>query len=119
MYCDADYAGDKNTRRSTSGMIIMMNGGPISWNSKLQKLCALSTPEAEIYAMTIYEDNNACIQMGHGLRGSKATINLQICSQKLYQVLSLESLEANYYLKEFQSEDFELSKMDIFSENSG
>jgi len=33
---DADYAGDANTRRSTSGCICMMNGGPISWLSRLQ-----------------------------------------------------------------------------------
>jgi hypothetical protein len=38
LYIDADYAGDPNTRRSTSGMVTMMNGGPISWSSRSQKL---------------------------------------------------------------------------------
>jgi hypothetical protein len=93
MYCDADYAGDKNTRRSTSGMIIMMNGGPISWSSKLQKLCALSTPEAEIYAMTIYEDNNACIQMGHGLRGSKAAKHYEVRLRFLNEHIRRKTIE--------------------------
>jgi hypothetical protein len=51
-YIDADYAGDPSTRRSTSGMIVMMNGGPISWSSRLQKLCAQSSAESEIYAVT-------------------------------------------------------------------
>jgi hypothetical protein len=51
MYVDADYGGDKDTRRSTSGMVVMMNGGPISWQSRLQKLCAQSTAESEIYAV--------------------------------------------------------------------
>ena len=50
MFCDADYAGDKETRRSTSGMIVMMNGGSISWSSRLQKLVALPSAESEIYA---------------------------------------------------------------------
>ena len=36
LYIDADYAGDVYTRRSTSGMIIVMNGGPIAWSSRLQ-----------------------------------------------------------------------------------
>ena len=52
LYIDADYAGDPNTRRSTSGMLTMMNGGPISWSSHLQKLCAQSSAESEIYAVT-------------------------------------------------------------------
>ncbi len=30
----------------------MMNGGPISWSSRLQKLCAQSSAEADIYAVT-------------------------------------------------------------------
>ena len=29
-YVDADYGGDLNTRRSTSGYIFMMAGGPVS-----------------------------------------------------------------------------------------
>ena len=52
FYCDADHAGDRLTRRSTSGFIVMMNGGPISWGSKLQKLCAQSSAESEIYSVT-------------------------------------------------------------------
>ena len=51
-YADADFAGDLFTRRSTSGMVVIMNNGPISWLSRLQKLCAQSTAEAEIYAVT-------------------------------------------------------------------
>ena len=47
-----DVGGEKFTRKSTSGMVIMMNGGPIDWCSRLQKLCAQSSAEAEIYAVT-------------------------------------------------------------------
>lgn len=49
-YSDADYAGDKQTARSTSGYIFMLGGGVISWNSERQKSVALSTTESEYIA---------------------------------------------------------------------
>jgi len=33
-WVDADWAGDTDTRRSHTGYILMMNGGPISWKSR-------------------------------------------------------------------------------------
>ena len=83
-FCDADFAGDV-TRRSTSGNISFLYGGPLRWLSQLQKLYALSTAESEIYSaveavkdaahlklhlsalgvrldepIPVYEDNAAC-----------------------------------------------------------
>jgi hypothetical protein len=46
-YSDADYAGDVDGRRSTSGMCILVNGGAIMWRAKLQSVVATSTCEAE------------------------------------------------------------------------
>jgi hypothetical protein len=48
-YCDSDYAGDLDGRKSTTGWIFTKNGGPISWQSKLQSVVAQSTCEAEYY----------------------------------------------------------------------
>ena len=47
IYVDADYAGDNNTRRSTTSYVINFDSGPISWYSKLQQCIALSTAESE------------------------------------------------------------------------
>lgn len=49
-YTDADYAGDSDTRRSTSGFIFLMNTGPVAWSSRRQNCTALSTTEAEFAA---------------------------------------------------------------------
>lgn len=49
-YSDSDFAGCPDTRRSTSGLLFILNGGPIAWSSHLQKPVAQSTSEAEYYA---------------------------------------------------------------------
>jgi hypothetical protein len=49
-YADADFGGDLETRRSTSGYIFLLANGAISWMSKRQSIVALSTTEAEYIA---------------------------------------------------------------------
>jgi len=50
-FCDADWAGDHETRRSTTGFTFIFGGAAVSWGSKLQKTVALSTIEAEYMAL--------------------------------------------------------------------
>src|SRR5579859_683197 len=42
-YSDADWASDMDTRRSTTGYIVMLNNGAIAWKSCRQPTVALAT----------------------------------------------------------------------------
>ena len=50
-YCDADWAGDTKTRRSTSGYVLQVHGSAVCWASKQQACVALSSAESEYYAI--------------------------------------------------------------------
>lgn len=90
-FADADWAGDVDSRLSTGGIVITINGTAVAWQSKKQQYVALSTAEAEYITMaaavretlgvlnllkeigreyaksvTVHEDNNACIAIAKG-----------------------------------------------------
>ena len=50
-YSDANWGGDLDDRKSTSGYVFLISGGAISWKSKKQTCIALSTAEAEYIAL--------------------------------------------------------------------
>ena len=51
-YSDADWGGDCNDHKSTSGFLFQVGGTAVSWKSKKQSCVALSTAEAEYMALT-------------------------------------------------------------------
>ena len=50
-YYDADYAGDYDTRRSTTGYAFSLGFGVLTWCSKRQPTISLSITEAEYHAV--------------------------------------------------------------------
>jgi len=90
-FADADWAGCKESRKSTSGYIFKLAGAAISWKSKKQSTIATSSAEAEYIALfsatqeaihlrnllkdlnylktslptKIYEDNKACREIAN------------------------------------------------------
>ncbi|HEY9300451.1 MAG TPA: Ty1/Copia family ribonuclease HI, partial [Phormidium sp.] len=52
-FVDADHARDQLTRRSVSGILILLNNTPISWTSKRQKTVESSTYGSELVATRI------------------------------------------------------------------
>lgn len=69
-FADADWANDRGDRRSISGWVAKVNGDPVSWSSKKQRVVALSTCEAELYA------ESAAIQEVLWLRGLMEELGL-------------------------------------------
>jgi len=49
-FVDSDFAGCEDSRRSTTGWVFTLAGGPVSWSSQRQKTVATSTMDAEYIA---------------------------------------------------------------------
>jgi hypothetical protein len=86
-YSDADWAGCPDTRRSTSGYCVYLDGALVSWSSKRQPTVSCSSAEAEyrIVANTVVD----CVWLRQlleelGSPPSKATVvfcdNTQRCT---------------------------------------
>ena len=50
-FCDSDFAGDKNNRKSVTGYGIYIMGCLVAWKSRGQKTVSLSSSEAEYLAI--------------------------------------------------------------------
>lgn len=102
-YSDANFAEDRNTRKSNTGYIFKFNGGIIDWSCTKQKLVTLSSTEAEFIALCetikqatwikhilsdinkyqqhsiqIYEDNQSTIKMIQNDKISQRTKHIDI-----------------------------------------
>ncbi|CAA7041690.1 unnamed protein product [Microthlaspi erraticum] len=76
-YCDSDYAGDLDRRRSISGYVFTVGGNTVSWKSSLQSIAALSTTEAEYIALTKAVKEAIWIRgllIDMGLKAEKASV---------------------------------------------
>jgi len=139
-FADSDYAADE-TRRSTMGSFIMMNGGPISWPFVLGKTVAMSKCEAEVNAavaaakdalhlrrmlmdldytdaapLRIGEDNAACIaQELPGIRYFRKDKHYEARLRFLQQLAVDKQVEFTYTPSELQLADFSLNLLTVTS----
>ena len=52
LHCDASWADDPRTHKTTAGHIIYVGDSPVKWASKQQSIVTLSTTEAEFVNMS-------------------------------------------------------------------
>jgi hypothetical protein len=102
-FSDADWAGDVNTRRSTSGYAFQLGKATITWSSRRQATVAKSSTEAEYVALsaaaseciwlrrlvsnlgmdvttptTIYEDNQGAIDIAKNPKHHDRTKHIDV-----------------------------------------
>ncbi len=92
-FCDADWAGDIDERRSTSGYVFILGGGAVSWCSKKQSCIALSTMEAEYVACS------AAVQEAVWLRRFLRRLEISASAGDPVQIRS-DSMAALQYAKD-------------------
>ena len=120
-YSDADWAGDRDTRRSTSGHVFILSDGAVTWCSKRQASVALSTVESEYMALSlatqeavwlrrlveemgnpdpeatvIYEDNQGAIATAHNPVFHRRTKHIQIRYHYVREAVAEEIIKAIY-----------------------
>jgi len=61
-YSDSDWAGDSDSRKSTTGYVLFIGNSPVNWQSKLQPLVTMSSTEAEYVAISTTAQENLCIK---------------------------------------------------------
>jgi hypothetical protein len=129
-FCDADWAGDRTTRRSTTAYVFVLCGGAISWASKLQGAVALSSTEAEYYALgaggqeavylrrlldglgykqegptVVKEDNQGCIALSTNPVHHKRTKHIDIKHHYVRELIANGEMALEYVATERQLAD--------------
>ena len=84
-FCDANFAGDRTGAKSTSAYVILLNGGAVSYCSKLQTVVAQSTTEAEVIALA------ECIRAVIAMRGKLVDMGIP---QRPETVINMDSQTA-------------------------
>lgn len=87
-YSDADWGGDLVTRRSTSGGIIELCGGPIIYKSKQQSIIASSTTESEYIAANMLVKDLAWLTNLLGEIDLRITTNLFVDNQAAIHLIT-------------------------------
>tara|TARA_B100000513_G_scaffold134466_1_gene60444 strand:- start:24 stop:4298 length:4275 start_codon:yes stop_codon:yes gene_type:complete len=120
-YCDADWAGELDSRRSTTGYVFILAGGSVSWKVKAQPTVALSSAEAEYMALsaavqeaiylrnlmndlgyevrgptTIYQDNQACMAMAKNPTNHQRRKHIDIRYHFINEAIETNKVEVRY-----------------------
>ena len=129
-FSDSDWAGDVDTRRSTTAFVFKIAGGAVSWSSRLQPTVALSSTEAEYLALcaaaqeaihlrqllsdlgfkqerptVIFDDNQGCVALAKSTRESKRTKHIDVRYHFIRERIDSKELRVEYVPTEQQQAD--------------
>ncbi|KAL0744719.1 hypothetical protein Bca101_101224 [Brassica carinata] len=129
-YCDADWAGDRVDRRSTTGYCTFIGGNLVTWKSKKQKVISCSSAEGEYRAMlkltnelvwikgilkhleidqatpmTMHCDNQAAIHIASNSVFHERTKHIEVDCHKVRQMIILGVILPCYTRSEDQLAD--------------
>lgn len=128
VFSDSDFAGEPETRKSTSGQLIKINGGAVVWASSKQHSVALSSTEAEFVAAsetcksaiwlkqllselqfkvtpTISVDNQSAIKLIQNPQFHKRTKHIDVRYQFIREQYELGNININYIPTNLQESD--------------
>ncbi len=120
-YSDSDWAGDIDTRRSTSGYVFQIGNSTISWSSRKQATVAKSSTEAEYVALsmaaqeaiwlnrlmsdlgqnmdepiTIFEDNQGAMELAKNPKYHSRTKHIDICHHFIRERVMSNEIKVMY-----------------------
>jgi transposase InsO family protein len=120
-YADSDWAEDRETRKSISGVICKVFGGPVSWSSRKQNIVSTSTTESEFYALSeavketewiknilkdfdvsahdpiiIHSDNQSTIKMVENSKFSSRTKHIDVRLHFVRECVCVGKIKLNY-----------------------
>ena len=120
-FSDADWAGDLDTRRSTSGYVFQIQGNSVSWCSKRQATVSKSSTEAEYTALsgacqeavwmrrlladigfeqrgpsTIFEDNKGAIELAKNPKFHNRTKHIDVSFHFIREQVNLKAISVKY-----------------------
>ena len=120
-YSDADWGGDSDDHKSTSGFLFQFGGTVVTWHSQKQSCVALSTAEAEYMALastaqdavwlkqlieevtqssvnplTLFEDNQSAISIAKNPRFHNRTKHIGIKYHYIREQITNQTVELIY-----------------------
>ncbi|KAK3250613.1 hypothetical protein CYMTET_40017 [Cymbomonas tetramitiformis] len=134
IYTDADYAGCKTTRRSTSGIAVYLCGSLLIFSSIMQRCVSLSTTEAEIIAMSegarevkyiinvltdlvdictpvpMYCDNQGAIHLASDYVNNNRSKHIEVRNMYIRELVKSKMVEAMYVASADNTADSALSR---------
>ncbi|KAE8672542.1 tir-nbs resistance protein [Hibiscus syriacus] len=117
-YCDADYAGDHDTRRSTTGYVFKLGSRTISLCSKRQPTVSLSTTEAEYRAATMAaQESTWLIQLMNNLH---QPVDYAISLEKVLQEkIEMRQIKTDEQIADLFTKSLSVGKFEHFRRQHG